>query len=90
MNVNRMKKRILLLLLVVPALLKAQDVMTETPRRNERSVAVTEELEREYGLHPAKGRRREKGQGIKAELTAAGADALAAKPEDILTYLHQH
>ncbi len=33
-------------------------------RRNERSVAVTEELEREYGLHPAKGRRREKGQGI--------------------------
>ena len=30
MNVNRMKKRILLLLLVVPALLKAQDVMTET------------------------------------------------------------
>ncbi len=25
-----------------------------------------------------------------AELTAAGADALAAKPEDILTYLHQH
>ena len=24
-------------------------------RRNERSVAVTEELEREYGLHPAKG-----------------------------------
>ena len=31
-------------------------------RRNERSVAVTEELEREYGLHPAKGRRREKGQ----------------------------
>ena len=27
-------------------------------RRNERSVAVTEELEREYGLHPAKGRRR--------------------------------
>lgn len=29
-------------------------------RRNERSVAVTEELEREYGLHPAKGRRREK------------------------------
>lgn len=28
-------------------------------RRNERSVAVTEELEREYGLHPAKGRRRE-------------------------------
>lgn len=33
-------------------------------RRNEHSVAVTEELEREYGLHPAKGRRREKGQGI--------------------------
>ena len=33
-------------------------------RRNERSVAVTEELEREYGLHPAKGRRREKGQGL--------------------------
>ena len=33
-------------------------------RRNERSVAVTEELEREYGLHPAKGRKREKGQGI--------------------------
>ena len=30
MNVNRMKKRILLLLLVIPALLKAQDVMTET------------------------------------------------------------
>ena len=30
MNVNRMKKRILLLLLVVPALLKAQDVMTGT------------------------------------------------------------
>lgn len=27
-------------------------------RRNERSVAVTEELEREYGLHPAKGRKR--------------------------------
>lgn len=27
-------------------------------RRNERSVAVTEELEREYGLHPAKGRSR--------------------------------
>ncbi len=27
-------------------------------RRNERSVAVTEELEREYGLHPAKERRR--------------------------------
>lgn len=25
-----------------------------------------------------------------AELTAAGADALAAKPEDILAYLHQH
>ena len=25
-----------------------------------------------------------------ASLTAAGADALAAKPEDILTYLHQH
>ena len=25
-----------------------------------------------------------------AELTAAGADGLAAKPEDILTYLHQH
>ena len=25
-----------------------------------------------------------------AELTAASADALAAKPEDILTYLHQH
>jgi len=25
-----------------------------------------------------------------AELTAVGADALAAKPEDILTYLHQH
>lgn len=25
-----------------------------------------------------------------AELTAAGADALAAKPEDILTHLHQH
>ena len=25
-----------------------------------------------------------------AELTAAGADVLAAKPEDILTYLHQH
>ena len=30
MNVNRMKKRILLLLLVIPALIKAQDVMTET------------------------------------------------------------
>ena len=30
MNVNRMKKRILLLLLVIPALLKAQDVMTGT------------------------------------------------------------
>lgn len=30
MNVNRMKKRILLLLLVIPALVKAQDVMTET------------------------------------------------------------
>ena len=29
MNVNRMKKRILLLLLVIPALIKAQDVMTE-------------------------------------------------------------
>ncbi len=27
-------------------------------RRNERSVAVTEELEREYGLHPAKERKR--------------------------------
>ena len=27
-------------------------------RRNERSVAVTEELEREYGVHPAKGRKR--------------------------------
>lgn len=27
-------------------------------RRNERSVAVTEELEREYGLHPAKSRKR--------------------------------
>ena len=25
-----------------------------------------------------------------SELTAAGADALAAKPEDILAYLHQH
>ncbi len=25
-----------------------------------------------------------------AELTAVGADALAAKPEDILTYKHQH
>ena len=32
MNVNRMKKRILLLLLVIPALIKAQDVMTETRR----------------------------------------------------------
>ena len=30
MSVNRMKKRILLLLLVIPALIKAQDVMTET------------------------------------------------------------
>ena len=30
MNVNRMKKRFLLLLLVIPALLKAQDVITET------------------------------------------------------------
>ena len=30
MNVNRMKKRILLLLLVMAALVKAQDVMTET------------------------------------------------------------
>ncbi len=30
MNVNKMKKRILLLLLVIPALSKAQDVMTET------------------------------------------------------------
>ena len=27
-------------------------------RRNERSVAITEELEREYGLHPAKERKR--------------------------------
>ena len=25
-----------------------------------------------------------------AELIAVGSDALAAKPEDILTYLHQH
>ena len=31
-------------------------------RRNERSVAVTEELEREYGLHPAKGRKRTEAQ----------------------------
>ncbi len=30
MNINKMKKRILLLLLVIPALSKAQDVMTET------------------------------------------------------------
>ena len=30
------------------------------------------------------------GYGSAEELTAAGADALAAKPEDILTYLHQH
>ena len=44
-------------------------------RRNERSVAVTEELEREYGLHPAKGRRREKGQGI------VPADYTRARPE---------
>ena len=31
-------------------------------RRNEHSVAVTEQLEREYGLHPTKGRRRGEGQ----------------------------
>ncbi len=46
------------------AFLGGKDRPGNARRRNERSVAVTEELEREYGLHPAKGRRREKGQGI--------------------------
>ena len=32
MNLNRMKKSILLLLLVIPTLTKAQNVMTETRR----------------------------------------------------------
>ncbi len=35
-------------------------------RRNERSVAVTEELEREYGLHPAKSRKRAEDWRLKA------------------------
>jgi hypothetical protein len=40
-------------------------------KRNERSVAITEQLEREYGLHPAKGRNRSEGWQLKAvDLTA--------------------
>jgi hypothetical protein len=35
-------------------------------RRNERSVTITEELEREYGLHPAKGQKRAEGWQLKA------------------------
>jgi hypothetical protein len=34
-------------------------------KRNERSVAITEELEREYGLHPAKGQKRQEGWQLK-------------------------
>jgi hypothetical protein len=35
-------------------------------KRNERSVAITEELEREYGLHPAKGQKRQEAWQLKA------------------------
>jgi len=35
-------------------------------RRNERSVAVTEQLEKEYGLHPAKGQKRSEFWQLKA------------------------
>lgn len=35
-------------------------------KRNERSVAVTEELEKEYGLHPAKGQKRSELWQLKA------------------------
>ena len=41
-------------------------------KRNERSVAITEELEREYGLHPAKGQKRAEGCGLKAVDHTAG------------------
>ncbi len=41
-------------------------------KRNERSVAITEELEREYGLHPAKGQKRAEGWQLKAVDHTAG------------------
>ena len=34
-------------------------------KRNERSVAITEELEKEYGLHPAKGQKRSENWQLK-------------------------
>ncbi len=41
-------------------------------KRNERSVAITEELEREYGLHPAKWQKRAEGWQLKAVDHTAG------------------
>ena len=41
-------------------------------KRNERSVAITEELEREYGLHPAKGQKRAEGWQLKEVDYTAG------------------
>jgi hypothetical protein len=35
-------------------------------KRNERRVSISEELEREYGLHPAKGQKRQEGWQLKA------------------------
>lgn len=35
-------------------------------KRNERSVAITEQLEKEYGLHPAKGQKRSELWQLKA------------------------
>ena len=53
-------------------------------KRNERSVAVTEELEKEYGLRPAKGQSRtDKWQFIPVDFTAGnlkGQIAAVAKP----------
>lgn len=41
-------------------------------KRNERSVAVTEELEKEYGLHPAKGQKRSEKWQLKPVDSAKG------------------
>jgi hypothetical protein len=41
-------------------------------KRNERSVAITEELEREYGLYPAKGQKRQEGWQLKTVDYTAG------------------
>ena len=41
-------------------------------KRNERSVAITEELEKEYGLHPAKGQKRSEKWQLKPVDSAKG------------------